>query len=275
MRTNHFAALNPSKFHRAVVVCLIVVLAATPLAVSQSKRGRTGLGEDSNEKWQSGEVLYTVGCSLAASRGIVVCGELPSGKQAQRQQAADDARAALDQAQALAAEAGQVSSAISQGVQAGDSSQSDAEAAALQDLKDGADDVVESTPDVFTITQPYTAEPAQDKVPAYTEGQRVIAWGVEHISAQDTQNTPPQLTSTDEIPSPDPSAQANYQDAMRQYYAAAQRYQQAQQNFTSMIANRAARAPITTKYAHVAAPGPQIRATTPNVPYNGPWVGVH
>ncbi len=262
-----------NEFRRAGLLCLIVMLAATGLALAQS---RTGLGEESSEKWQSGEVGYIAGCSLAASLGEVVCLELPSGKQAQKQKAAADASAAVGRAEVFAVEAGDVSTSISQATDPEDSSGLDSDAlTAREDLKSAADEVVASTPDAFTLAQPYTTEPSQEKVPAYTFGQRVVAWGIEHIPAQETQNTPPQVTSLDQVPSPDPVAQANYEDIMRQYYAAAQRYQQAQQNFTNMIANRAARAPITTRYAPVPAPGPQIHATTPKVPYNGPWVGVH
>jgi hypothetical protein len=278
MKAKYLAVLNvKSELRRAALVCSIVLLAATAL-VGQSVQSRTGLGEDSSDKWQSGEVGYTIGCSFAASLGIVVCGELPSGKQAENQQATNNANAAIAKTQALATEAADVSTAISQATDPEGSSDlsNDAALAARDDLQDAADGVVESTPDVFTVAQPYTTEPSQDKVPAYTEGQRILAWGVEHIPAQETQNTPPQVTSLDEAPSSGAAAQPNYQDSMRQYYAAVQRYQQAQQNFANVIANTAARAPVTTKYVPVPAPGPQVRGTRQaTVPYNGPWFGVH
>ena len=99
------------KDHRASILCLISVFLLffiTRIAVAQ---------EDAPEQLQNGEAGYKVGCSLAASLGKVVCGELPSGKRAQADQNSADASAAIITVQKLQADAGVVSTATSQALQ--------------------------------------------------------------------------------------------------------------------------------------------------------------
>lgn len=67
----------------AVVMGAVLSLSAATMANAQSSSSAVvqSMGEHSNDKWQSGEIGYTMGCSFAASLGIPSCGELPSGRQ--------------------------------------------------------------------------------------------------------------------------------------------------------------------------------------------------
>jgi hypothetical protein len=232
------------KTHSLNVLFGVSLFFLAAMAVAQQK---TGLGEDSNDQWQNGEVGYKPGCSLSASLGInIVCGELPSGKQAQKSQNAADASAAIAAIQKLQKDAGDVSTSSSQALQnlenqdSQDSADTSAAVAAFQKLKQAADKLVAATPDVFTIAQPFTAESSSDKVSAYTFPQRVLAWGVEGIPGQDTQNTPPVESFPDNSASEDKSASKDNQDGqekMNQYSQAQQQYQQALQDLSNTLQN--------------------------------------
>jgi hypothetical protein len=65
----------------AVVMGAVLSLSAATMATAQSFSRAVVQADDSNDKSKSGEMGYTVGCSLAASLGIPSCGELPSGRQ--------------------------------------------------------------------------------------------------------------------------------------------------------------------------------------------------
>src|SRR5437667_11961337 len=65
----------------------------------------------------TGEAGYKIGCSAAATLGIVACGELPSGKLTQKEQAPTDVNAAIAETEKLNQEAATISAAIAQAVQ--------------------------------------------------------------------------------------------------------------------------------------------------------------
>lgn len=265
---------------RAIILSVLSIFLITAMGMAQSTTAaqpKPGIEEKTSEKLQNGEAGYTAGCSFAASLGKVVCGELPSGKQAQKDQDAADASGAIAAVQKLHADAGETSKSSSEALQnlqahCDDSADTCAAvAAALQKMQQASDDVIATTPDAFTVTQPYTAAPPEQKIPAYTFGQRVINWGILHIPSQETQNTPPDTSASEQSTSETNDLQTEYQKNLDQYSDALQQYQQALQNFTNLISNLSSKKTVTNWDAIPHFQGPQIRANDGGSIDGIPW----
>lgn len=82
--------LNQKKIVFAVLMGAVFSLSLATSAKAQSAATQAWGGDEANDKWKDGEVGYTMGCSLAGSLGIPVCGELPSGRQFNTPNSADD-----------------------------------------------------------------------------------------------------------------------------------------------------------------------------------------
>ena len=255
------------------LLCVISILVLPTVATAQSavKAVQKADGEHGFDQVKDGELGYTMGCSFAASLGIVVCGELPSGKQADKDQNSADASAAIATVQKMQADAGGASTASSQAIEnlqqqdSQDSADTSAAVAAFQKVKQAADNVVATTPDVFTITQPYTQESSpNEKVPAWTFPQRLMAWGVEAIPGQETQNTPPAVSSADESAGDDAASseediQADDQAETNPFAAAQQQLQQNMQELNDLELQQAAQNRIPSRAQVQQSQGPQFK----------------
>jgi hypothetical protein len=74
----------------AVLMGALVTLSAASVKAQSAAPNVWQRADEANDKFESGEDHYIVGCSLAASFNIPSCGELPSGRQFLNQDSADD-----------------------------------------------------------------------------------------------------------------------------------------------------------------------------------------
>ena len=223
-------------------------------------------------KAREGDAAYTIGCSASASLGIPACGELPSGEKTVEDQNAADASAAIAAVQKLQQQAGDVSATATAALDApqDDSADTSAAMAALKKLKQSADDLNAATPDAFAVTEPYQHESGPDeKVPAYTFGQRALAWGIEGIPGQETQNTPPPETSA-KTPSEDTASDdmAQPDEDSNRYQNAVQQFQQALDQMNNLMYQQATRNPAPLR---PLPSGPQLKKGA--TPTTGPDCG--
>jgi hypothetical protein len=119
-------------------------------------------------------------------------------------------------------------------------------AQALQQVEQAAANLAANTPDPQSIADAMTPPPAE-KVPAYTLGQRVVAWGIEGIPSSETQNTPPPTDQADAQDDSDDQDEDTVDDAMDHYGAALQQYQQSMQSLYNSM-------PTTPAWRNVPTP---------------------
>ncbi len=202
----------------ACILCFVGIFPFTAMAGGQGQAPKQKLNSrvealEQEEAHDHGDQWYKVSCSLSASLGIVVCGELPSGKQTQESQKAADVTAGVAEIQKMQGEAEGVSGSISDALkrlQSQDSQSSGdiggAEAVILQKVKEAADNLIAATPGALAQARAYAAQPAPDGiVPTYT-AQQLLQIGGPGAPAQFAQNasTPTGNSASQDSSGPNP-----------------------------------------------------------------------
>jgi hypothetical protein len=96
-----------------------------------------------------------------------------------------------------------------------------------------------------------------------------MAWGVEHIPAQETQNTQPAVSSTDKSSGNESASGQNIQaddQNKNQYSDALQQYQQSIQELNNVVSQQGAKNRIPPPVRVQQSNGPQVKQGQKNAP---------